>query len=444
MPYEPVLLANINKPDSHTLKVYEAGGGYRALKKALKEMSPDEVQGTVRASGLRGRGGAGFPTALKWSFLPKEHSGPIYLCVNADESEPGTIVNRVQMEYDPHQIVEGIVLSAYAAKVTTAYLYIRYEYPFATKRMQGAIDEAYAAGLLGKNIQGSPFSLDLYIHRGAGAYVCGEETGLIESLEGKRAWPRIKPPFPAVEGLFRKPTVVNNVETMACVVHILDRGVAWFRSIGVPPNPADPRDVGSLGPKLYGISGHVNRPGCYEAPLGITARQAINEYGGGIRNGRKAKAVVPGGLSTGVMTDAELDTPMDFSSLNKIGCLGLGTACLIVMDETYLMVDFLYNSCRFFAHESCGQCTPCREGTHWSLMMMERIKAGRGRLIDLDYSRPRSATRSASSPARRSAAWLTAPLGRSRRPSRSSGPSWKNTSSGRTRPATPALRRPRR
>jgi NADH-quinone oxidoreductase subunit F len=385
VPYEPVLLANIGKPDSHTLKVYEAGGGYRALKKVLKEMSPDDVQGAVKASGLRGRGGAGFPTALKWSFLPKDHPGPIYLCVNADESEPGTIVNRVQMEGDPHQIVEGIILSAYAAKVTTAYFYVRYEYPFATKRMQGAIDEAYAAGYLGKNILGSKFSLDLFIHRGAGAYICGEETGLIESLEGKRAWPRIKPPFPAVEGLFRKPTVVNNVETMACVVHIIDRGVAWFRSIGVPPNPADPRDVGSMGPKLYGISGHVNLPGCYEAPLGITARQAINEYGGGVRNGRKVKAVVPGGLSTGVMTEAELDTPMDFSSLNKIGCLGLGTACLIVMDETYSMVDFLYNSCRFFAHESCGQCTPCREGTHWAMMMMERIKTGRGRLVDLDY-----------------------------------------------------------
>jgi NADH-quinone oxidoreductase subunit F len=289
------------------------------------------------------------------------------------------------MEFDPHQVIEGIILSAYAAKVTTAYLYMRYEYPLAYRRMQDAIDEAYKAGHLGKNILSSNYSLDLYIHRGAGAYVCGEETGLIESLEGKRAWPRIKPPFPAVEGLFRKPTVVNNVETMACVVHIIDRGVAWFRSIGVPPNPADPRDVGSLGPKLFGISGHVNQPGCYEAPLGITARQAIDELAGGVWKGRKAKAVVPGGLSTGVMTCDELDTPLDFSSLMKIGCLGLGTACLMVMDETYSMMDFLYNSCRFYAHESCGQCTPCREGTNWSMMIMNRIKAGQGRLIDLDY-----------------------------------------------------------
>ena len=211
-------------------------------------MGPDDVLAAVRTAGLRGRGGAGFPTALKWSFLPKDHPGPIYLCVNADESEPGTFVNRVQMEGDPHQIVEGIILSAYASKTTTAYLYLRYEYPLSYQRMQAAIDEAYAAGYLGKNILGSNYSLDLFIHRGAGAYICGEETGLIESLEGKRAWPRIKPPFPAVEGLFRKPTVVNNVETLACVVHIIDRGVAWFRSLGVPPNPADPRDVGSLGP----------------------------------------------------------------------------------------------------------------------------------------------------------------------------------------------------
>ena len=382
--YEPVLLANIHKADSHKLAVYEAGGGYRALRKALKEMSPDDVLATVRVAGLRGRGGAGFPTALKWSFLPKNHPGPIYLCVNADESEPGTFVNRVQMESDPHQIVEGIILSAYATKTTTAYLYLRYEYPLSCRRMQAAIDEAYAAGYLGKNILGSNYALDLFIHRGAGAYVCGEETGLIESLEGKRAWPRIKPPFPAVEGLFRKPTVVNNVETLACVVHIVDRGVAWFRSIGVPPNPKDPRDVGSLGPKLYGISGHVNKPGCYEAPLGITCRELLEQYAGGVWKGRKPKAIIPGGLSTGLMTAAELDTPLDFSGPLKVGCLGLGTGGMIVLDETTSIVELLYNSCRFFAHESCGQCTPCREGTYWALRMINRIRNGRGRLRDLD------------------------------------------------------------
>ncbi|MGO8750375.1 MAG: NADH-quinone oxidoreductase subunit NuoF [Thermoguttaceae bacterium] len=382
--YEPVLLANLGKANSHTLAVYTAGGGYRALRRALAQMSPADVLTQVRASNLRGRGGAGFPTGLKWSFLPANHPGPIYLCVNADESEPGTFCNRVLMEHDPHQVIEGTILSAYATRASTAYIYLRYEYPLSYQRLQAAIDECYAAGFLGKNILGREFSLDIYIHRGAAAYICGEETGLIESLEGKRAWPRIKPPFPAVEGLFRKPTVVNNVETMACVVQILDRGVEWFKSMGVPPSPDDPRDPGSYGPKLYCISGHVNRPGCYEAPLGLTCRQVIEEFGGGVWKGRRAKAVVPGGLSTGLLTAAELDTRLDFNDPLKAGCLGLGTAGLVVLDETYSMVDFLYNSCRFFAHESCGQCTPCREGTHWALAMLERIRCGRGRLKDLD------------------------------------------------------------
>jgi NADH-quinone oxidoreductase subunit F len=382
--YEPVLLANIHKEDSHRLSVYEAAGGYRALKKTLKERSPAEVVEIVRSSQLRGRGGAGFLTGLKWSFLPEGHPGPIYMCVNADESEPGTFCNRVQMEYDPHQVLEGTLLSCYATRASTAYIYLRYEYPLARSRLQDAIDECYEAGYLGKNILGTEFSLDIYIHRGAAAYICGEETGLIESLEGKRAWPRIKPPFPAVEGLFRKPTVVNNVETLACVVHILDRGVEWFKSIGTPPDPDNPRDAGSCGPKLYGLSGHVNHPGLYELPLGIPCRELIDEYGGGVWKGRRAKAVVPGGLSTGVMTEAELDTKMDFSGPPSVGCLGLGTAGVMVMDETYSMIDFLHNSCRFFAHESCGQCTPCREGTQWSLDIMDRIKRGRGRLKDLD------------------------------------------------------------
>ncbi len=382
--YEPVLLANIDKPDSHTLAVYEAGGGYRALRRALAGMSPAEVADQVRKSNLRGRGGAGFPTGLKWSFLPASHPGPVYLCVNADESEPGTFSNRVLLDLDPHQVLEGTILSAYATRARTAYIYLRYEYPSAFRRLQAAIDECYAAGLLGKNILGTPFSLDVFIHRGAAAYICGEETGLIESLEGKRAWPRIKPPFPAVEGLFRKPTVVNNVETLACVVHIIDRGVDWFKSIGVPPTPGDPRDPGSYGPKLYCLSGHVNRPGCYEGPLGLTVRQVIDEWGGGVPHGRKVKAVVPGGLSTGLLGGDQLDTPLDFNGPVRAGCLGLGTAGLVVLDETYPILEFLHNSCRFFAHESCGQCTPCREGTRWALEMIERIKAGRGRLRDLD------------------------------------------------------------
>ncbi|MBI3464847.1 MAG: NADH-quinone oxidoreductase subunit NuoF [Planctomycetes bacterium] len=380
--FEPVLLANIDKPDSHMLRVYESGGGYSALKKAVREIAPPALVELVKSSNLRGRGGAGFSTGLKWTFLPKDHPGPIYLCINADESEPGTFNNRVLMELDPHQVLEGTILSSYATRPSTAYIYMRYEFPLAWQRMQQAVDEAYAAGYLGKNILGSGYSLDVYLHRGAGAYICGEETGLIESLEGKRAWPRIKPPFPAVEGVFRKPTVVNNVETVACVVHIVNRGVEWFKSIGVPST--GPRDPGSYGPKLYCLSGHVNQPGCYEAPLGITCRQLIEEYGGGVWNGRKAKAAIPGGISMGLLTEAEFDTPLDFAGPGKVGCLGLGTAAVVVMDQTVSMVDFLHNSCRFFAHESCGQCTPCREGTAWSVRMLERIKAGRGRLKDLD------------------------------------------------------------
>jgi NADH-quinone oxidoreductase subunit F len=382
--FEPVLLANINKPDSHTLSVYESGGGYRALKKVLAEMEPAGVQDLVKESALRGRGGAGFPCGLKWTFLPKNHPGPIYFCLNADESEPGTFNNRILMEQDPHQVLEGLIISCFATRASTAYFYIRYEYPLAYTRLQAAIDECYAAGYLGKNILGSQFSLDVYLHRGAAAYICGEETGLIESLEGKRAWPRIKPPFPAVEGAFRKPTVVNNVETVACVTHIAARGAAWFKSMGVPSDPNNPRDPGSYGPKLYCLSGHVERPGCYEAPLGITVNELIDKYGGGVWKGRKAKAAIPGGISMGLLTAAEFDCPLDFAGPGKYGCLGLGTAAVVVLDDTVSIVDFLHNSCRFFSHESCGQCTPCREGTSWALKMLERIKSGRGRLKDLD------------------------------------------------------------
>ncbi|HPP53199.1 MAG TPA: NADH-quinone oxidoreductase subunit NuoF [Thermoguttaceae bacterium] len=382
--FEPVLLANVGKPDSHTLKVYEAAGGYQTLRRVLQEMAPKEVVDRIRASQLRGRGGAGFPTGLKWSFLPKDDPGPIYLCANADESEPGTFCNRVQMEHDPHQILEGIILACYATGASAAYIYLRYEYPLAYERLQQAVEECYRAGYLGRNILGSDMSLDIYIHRGAGAYICGEETGLIESIEGHRAWPRTKPPFPAVKGLFQRPTVVNNVETLACVKHILERGIEWFQSIGTPPDPSDPRDPGSFGPKVFSISGHVNRPGCVELPLGVPVRELIEQHAGGVWKGRKVKAVVPGGLSTGVLSAHELDTPLDFSGPCKAGCLGLGTGGVIVLDETYSMVDFLHNSCRFFAHESCGQCTPCREGTAWAYRIMQRIKAGRGRLVDLD------------------------------------------------------------
>jgi NADH-quinone oxidoreductase subunit F len=381
--FEPVLLRRILKKADPGLDAYRHDGGYRALTRALNEMTPAQVIDVVKESNLRGRGGAGFPCGLKWTFLPPNHPGPIYLCVNADESEPCTFNNRILMERDPHQVLEGILLACYATRASTAYVYIRYEYGPAARAMQRAIDEAYAANLLGRGILGKNFNLDCFVHRGAGAYICGEETGLIESLEGKRAWPRIKPPFPAVEGVFRKPTVVNNIETLACVTHIVDRGAGWFKSIGVPADPKNPRDAGSYGPKLYCISGHVNNPCCVELPLGITARELIDKHGGGCWKGRKVKAIIPGGISMGIMTEKELDTPLDFTGPGKVGCLGLGTAAVTVMDDQTRIVDVLYNICRFFAHESCGQCTPCREGTGWMLKITERMCRGQGRREDL-------------------------------------------------------------
>ncbi len=318
----------------------------------------------MKDAGLRGRGGAGFPGGLKWTFLPKDHPGPIYLCVNADESEPGTFNNRILMEEDPHQVLEGIVIACYAIRSHTAYLYLRYEYGRSYRVLDAAIDECYAAGLLGKNILGSGFDLDIYLHRGAGAYICGEETGLIESLEGKRAWPRIKPPFPAVEGAV--PQADDRQQRRDAGLR--DAHPATAASTGSSRSACRPirttrATPGSYGPKLYCISGHVNKPGCVELPLGITARELIDEHGGGVWKGRKAKAVVPGGISMGFLTAAELDTPLDFDGPGKVGCLGLGTAAVVVIDDQTSMVDVLYNSCRFFAHESCGQCTPCREGT---------------------------------------------------------------------------------
>lgn len=381
--FEPVLFARINKPDSTSLKTYMADGGYARIKDILS-MAPADVTSIVKDSGLRGRGGAGFPCGLKWTFLPKDHPGPIYLCINADESEPGTFNNRILMEKDPHQLIEGIMIACHAIRSNNAYLYLRYEYGRSYRTLDAAIKECYAAGLLGRNIKGTGFNLDIVLHRGAGAYICGEETGLIESLEGKRAWPRIKPPFPAIEGLFRKPTIVNNVETLCCVTHILYRGKEWFQSMGVPPDPNNPRDPGSYGPKLYCVSGHVNKPCCVELPMGVTARELIEEHAGGVWKGRKAKAVVPGGISMGFLSDKELDTPLDFAGPGKVGCLGLGTAAVVVIDDQTSMVDVLFNCCRFMSHESCGQCTPCREGTAWMTKILTRIRAGQGRLEDLD------------------------------------------------------------
>ncbi len=393
MPYEPVLLARIDKPSSGKLEGYRTDGGYATFERALKEKKPADVVTQVKDSGLRGRGGAGFPCGLKWTFLPKDHPGPIYLCVNADESEPCTYNNRILMEKDPHQVLEGIMLACYAIKSKCAYFYVRYEYGDAYRSMQAAIDELYAAKLLGKNILNSGFDLDVVMHRGAGAYICGEETGLIESLEGKRAWPRIKPPFPAVEGAFRKPTIVNNVETLACVTQIMKKGNDWFKSLGVPPDPKNPRDAGSYGPKLYTLAGHVEKPVCVELPMGVTIRELVEKHGGGVWKGRKAKAINPGGLSMGFvdvnarLKDSDLteyDIPLDFNGPGRVQCLGLGTAAVTVIDDQTSMVDVLHNVCQFFAHESCGQCTPCREGTGWMLKIVDRMRRGQGRKEDLD------------------------------------------------------------
>jgi len=381
--FEPVLTARIHKPDSTSLASYQADGGYESLKKALG-MAPADVTTLVKDSGLRGRGGAGFPCGLKWTFLPKDHPGPIYLAVNADESEPATFNNRILMEKDPHQLIEGIAIACHAIRSRTAYIYVRYEYGRCYRTLIKAIAECREAGILGPSMLGSGVPLDIHVHRGAAAYICGEETGLIESLEGKRAWPRIKPPFPAIEGLFRKPTIVNNVETLCCVTQIVKRGIDWFKSLGIPPDPNNPRDAGSYGPKLYCISGHVNKPCCVELPMGITGRQLIEEHGGGVWKGRQAKAIVPGGISMGFMSASELDTPLDFNGPGKVGCLGLGTAAVTVIDDQTSMVDVLFNCARFFAHESCGQCTPCREGTSWMHRILTRIRSGAGEVRDLD------------------------------------------------------------
>jgi NADH-quinone oxidoreductase subunit F len=382
--FEPVLLKRTSRKASPWLDAYRADGGYRAATKAVTEMTPAQVIDVVKSSGLRGRGGAGFPTGVKWTFLPKDHPGPIYLCVNADESEPCTFNNRVLMEEDPHQVLEGILLASYATRARVAYFYLRYEYGKSYRVLQKAIDELYAANLLGTNILGKGFDLDVYLHRGAGAYICGEETGLIESLEGKRGWPRIKPPFPAVEGAFRKPTVVNNIETLACVTHIVDRGAEWFKSIGIPPDPKNPRDAGSYGPKLYCISGHVNTPCLVELPLGVSLRELVDKHGGGVWKGRKAKGAIPGGISMGIMSEAEFDTPLDFNGPGKVGCLGLGTAAVTIFDDQTSIVDVLHNITRFFSHESCGQCTPCREGTGWMHKIVDRMLRAQGRTEDLN------------------------------------------------------------
>jgi len=368
---EAVLLRGRGRPEHATLAGYLAAGGYEGWKRALAA-GPDAVVKEVMDSELRGRGGAGFPTARKWSFVPKDHPGPRYLVCNADESEPGTFKDRELMEVDPHQLVEGVAIAAYAIRANTAYIYIRGEFVRWARILDDAIAEARKGGLLGRDVLGSGFDLDVWVHRGAGAYICGEETALIESLEGKRGFPRLKPPFPAVVGVFGKPTVVNNVETLACVPHIMTRGAHWFASIGRPRN---------TGPKLYCISGLVERPGVYELPLGVTFRELIYEHAGGVRGGRALKAFFPGGTSAPIMTAAEVDTKADFDACAEAGTM-LGSAGVIVLDEGVDIVEAAANVAHFYAHESCGQCTPCREGSDWCMDILDRIVAGHGRAGD--------------------------------------------------------------
>lgn len=372
--YEKVLLKHVDHPESRQLAFYQSHDGYQAARRALTEYEPDAVIEIVKQSNLRGRGGAGFPCGLKWSFVPKKTSKPKYLVVNADESEPGTFKDRVIIERDPHQLLEGAIISAYAVQSHTAYIYIRGEFVVGARILDEAIREAYEGGVLGEDVLGTGFRLDITVHRGAGAYICGEETGLLSSLEGKRGNPKIKPPFPAVEGLFSCPTVVNNVETLACVPHIISRGPEWFKSIG---------PEGSPGPKLICVSGHVERTGTFEVPMGTNLKDVIYDLAGGVWKGRKLKGVIPGGTSAKILTADEVDVPLDFDSLMAKGSM-LGSGGVIVMDETTDMVDALYNILRFYHHESCGQCTPCREGTGWMQKIAGRILRGEGRTGDLD------------------------------------------------------------
>ena len=373
MPEQRIIRNYVDRTNSYTVESYLSSGGYSALRKALG-MAPGEITDVVKKSGLRGRGGAGFPAGIKWSFIPPDSRKPVYLCCNADESEPGSFKDREILERDPHQMIEGIIIACYAIRSHKAYIYIRGEMPYGAKRIQQAIDEAYEHGYLGKNILLSGFNIDMKLYVGAGAYICGEETGLLESIEGKKGEPRPKPPFPAQVGLFGCPTIVNNVETLACVPHIINNGADWFASIGTPRN---------TGTKIFGLSGHINNPGLYELPLGINLLELIEEYGGGIPGGRKIKAVSPGGSSSAVFSADELDIAMDFDTVAAAGSM-LGTAGVTVMDETVSMIKVAQNLAHFYRDESCGQCVQCREGTWWLEKILREIDEGKGSLEYLD------------------------------------------------------------
>ncbi|MDR1152190.1 MAG: NADH-quinone oxidoreductase subunit NuoF [Bifidobacteriaceae bacterium] len=368
----PILTARWGTPDSWRLDTYRRDGGYEALTKALT-MEPAALVDQIKASGLRGRGGAGFPTGMKWSFLPKPDGGPRYLVVNADESEPGTCKDVPLMMADPHLLVEGIAITAYAIGCDHAFVYLRGEVVHAYRRLMNAVEEAQAAGFLGENILGSGQRLRITVHAGAGAYICGEETALLESLEGKRGQPRLKPPFPAVAGLYARPTVVNNVETIASVPGIVARGVDWFAAMGTDR---------SKGHGIFSLSGHVSRPGQYEAPFGITLRELL-DLAGGIRAGHELKFWTPGGSSTPLFTAEHLDVPLDYESVVAAGSM-LGTRALQVFDETTCVVRATARWMEFYAHESCGKCTPCREGTSWLRTVLLAVQEGRGKPEDLE------------------------------------------------------------
>jgi NADH-quinone oxidoreductase subunit F len=370
-----LLTKHVREPHGETLDFYTKQGGYGALKKALG-MTPDQVIEAVKQSGLRGRGGAGFPTGLKWQFVDKKSPKPKYICCNADESEPGTFKDHVLMERNPHLLFEGCLIGCYAIGSKTAYIYIRGEFYHVQEVLEAELDKARKAGFIGKNIFGSGFDCEIYVHRGAGAYEAGEETALIESLEGKRAQPRLKPPFPASHGLYGCPTAVNNVETLCNVPLIIEHGAEWFAKIGPEKNG---------GPKLYCISGHVQKPGVYEASMDVTLKDLIYDpqFAGGIRNGHALKCVIPGGSSVPVLLPHELDIPASFDGVQKAGSL-LGSAGIIVMDETTCMVWAAKNLLHFYKHESCGKCTPCREGGDWLYRILSKIEAGDGEMKDLD------------------------------------------------------------
>jgi NADH-quinone oxidoreductase subunit F len=370
---DPILTPHVREPNGFTLDFFVKHQGYEGLRKALG-MQPSALIDLVKASGLRGRGGAGFPTGLKWQFVLKDTPLPKYICCNADESEPGTFKDHVLMERNPHLLFEGCLIGCWAIGAKVAYIYIRGEFYHVQKVMEAELAKAYAAGYVGKNIMGSGFDCDIVIHRGAGAYEAGEETALIESLEGKRAQPRIKPPFPASAGLYNCPTAVNNVETLCNLPPILLNGVEWFTSLGPEKNG---------GPKLFCVSGHVKRPGVYEAPMKITLRELIYDRAGGPLDGRKIKAVIPGGSSVPILLDHQLDIPASFDDVAKAGSM-LGSAGIIVMDDTTCMVWAAKNLLYFYKHESCGKCTPCREGGDWLYKILTRIENGEGEMRDID------------------------------------------------------------